>query len=290
MNETSHLRDLSTMTVTPTTTPVPAPTPVEPKGAVGAMTTVYVPKGKESMVGDLPLYTVGSGKNAVVYFYDIYGLNGGRTKEICDRYADNGYIVFLPDFFRGKYKDKPNDTYVQADYTWLKTNSDLTTILYPYLEKMGIKKMTFVGACWGGYMTFEASSSVQAIQGVSFHPAMGQGAPQTPEAIAGRAIVPQYVCASKQEPDSMKPNGTVDVLLKAMTFGAKNIFKAYNNENHGFVSRGDLTNVDTAKAVEDCLSGSLVFVKSNDPLPKTSSAGILSIGLALVSMFMMILF
>jgi len=261
----------------------------EPPGATGAMTTTYVNKGKESMIGDLPIYTVGTSKtNAIIFAYDIYGFNMGRTREICDRFADNGYFVILPDFYRGNYRDKPNSTFATSDYPWTKVSTDLTAV-YGYLETMGIQKWTVMGTCWGGWVVFEAcAASSKVVSGVSFHPAMGLGAPLTPDQMADKVLSPQFVASSTGEPASMQAGGSVETLLKGKSFGAKNVFKSYN-ESHGFVPRGNLTVASTAAAVEDALTSAIAFVKSMDPPIITSSNRIaVYIGFIFAIMFILL--
>ena len=38
--------------------------------------------------------------------FGIHGFNGGsRARQFCDLFADNGYMVILPDYFRGDSLD-----------------------------------------------------------------------------------------------------------------------------------------------------------------------------------------
>ena len=285
--EPFYLRDL-------TTAPTTGNNAAEPTNSLGAMTTVYTPKGTVSTINDLPIYTVGtSTKNAIIYIYDIYGFNGGRTREICDRLASNGYFVILPDFFRGNFRDKKNPdgsaAFVMSDWTWEKAEKELTTNVYPYLEARGIAKWSLVGVCWGGYIAFKASTSSKVICAAHFHPALGAGAPATPEEIADKVIVPQLVIASSGEPASMQAGGSVETLLKAKPFGTKNVFKSYA-QSHGFVSRGDLTNVETAKAVEESLVAAINFIKANNPPLQTANGFTLVVRLGMILGFLLVLF
>merc|ERR1712127_129233 len=53
----------------------------------------------------LSIYTVGQGgpdTRTVVWNYDIMGFNGGRTRQLCDQLASQGFLVILPDYFRGQ--------------------------------------------------------------------------------------------------------------------------------------------------------------------------------------------
>ena len=44
--------------------------------------------------GDLPIYVVGSGSKAIIWNYDIFGFDSGRTKQLCDIVADAGSLTF----------------------------------------------------------------------------------------------------------------------------------------------------------------------------------------------------
>ena len=56
------------------------------------------------------MYVVGNGTTAIVWNYDIYGFDSGRTREYCDLFADNGFLVILPDYFRGEvFPEELND-------------------------------------------------------------------------------------------------------------------------------------------------------------------------------------
>jgi dienelactone hydrolase len=76
-----------------------------PVGSLPSLTPSeeYVTKGEVILLGDLPAYVVGSrsASHAVIVGYDIYGFNGGRIRNICDEIASHGYLVVLPDYFRG---------------------------------------------------------------------------------------------------------------------------------------------------------------------------------------------
>merc|ERR1712136_416735 len=66
----------------------------------------YVSKGQIVTQDDLDLYVVGNGTKAIIWNYGIHGFNGGsRARQFCDLFAENGYMVILPDYFRGDSLD-----------------------------------------------------------------------------------------------------------------------------------------------------------------------------------------
>ena len=44
----------------------------------------------------------------------ISDLQGGRTRQLCDQLADSGYMVIMPDFFRGEWRVREDMTSPQA--------------------------------------------------------------------------------------------------------------------------------------------------------------------------------
>merc|ERR1712123_206827 len=50
-------------------------------------------KGVVEEVGDMKMYRTGSSSKCIIWCYDIYGFEGGRTRQLCDQLADSGYMV-----------------------------------------------------------------------------------------------------------------------------------------------------------------------------------------------------
>ncbi len=79
---------------------------MEPDGALGPMWSDYEGRGFNQTLGeDLVVYIAGlpgTTDTAVVWGHDIYGPGSGTTYQLVDQLAeDTGYLVLLPDFFRG---------------------------------------------------------------------------------------------------------------------------------------------------------------------------------------------
>jgi len=53
----------------------------------------YVPHGTVDVFGGLSIYKVGNSSKCIIWNYDIFGLDGGRSKQMCDFLADNGKSV-----------------------------------------------------------------------------------------------------------------------------------------------------------------------------------------------------
>ena len=122
----------------------------------------YVPRGEVLEAGGLPMYVVGgadraNGRAAIVS-YDIYGFDGGRIRAVCDEIADAGYLVALPDFFRGDaWSQERAECEPDAKAGWIKSVSnpesitdDLAQRVIPYLASRGATQIGVVGFCFGG--------------------------------------------------------------------------------------------------------------------------------------------
>lgn len=49
---------------------------------------------------DLDIYRVGSGEKCVLWCYDIFGFNSGRSRQLADLLSEQGYLVIMPDYYR----------------------------------------------------------------------------------------------------------------------------------------------------------------------------------------------
>merc|ERR1712136_96776 len=105
-----------------------------PSGSWGALENSadsYQPKGVITRRNDMDIYHVGEAADGkcIIWNYDIFGINGGRTKMFCDLMAENGFLVVLPDFYRdGKFQDprQPGTVEFLKEHTqWSKLKKDL---------------------------------------------------------------------------------------------------------------------------------------------------------------------
>ena len=52
---------------------------------------------------DFNLQIFNKGSKAIIWNYDIYGFDSGLTRQFCDRFAREGFLVILPDYLRGDF-------------------------------------------------------------------------------------------------------------------------------------------------------------------------------------------
>lgn len=224
----------------------------EPEGSWPGLTyTNYTAKGIVSIIDDLPIYTIGSGDKAIIFIYDIYGFDSGRTRQICDLLASGGYFVILPDIFRGDYQGKPGSNFSSSDYPFERVNEDLTTKVYPYLEQRGSSQFAMIGACFGGWIVFEASrNTTKVVGGISYHPSVF-GKADLVEGLSNQILSPQLVIATMQEPDEVKEGGIMEDILEAKF--EDSVFKTFNDMSHGFVTRGNTSDAAIKAAVDESI-------------------------------------
>jgi len=144
-----------------------------PEGALGKLGTQgYVAKGLVEKVDDLEIYYVGSGPKCIIWNYDIFGFDAGRTRQTADLFAEAGYLVVMPDFYRGTWKDPTQPDVVQfiKDQTnWTKLKVDLEKVL-SFAKKKGASTFGALGTCWGSYMVLRECAYPEFKAGVSWHP------------------------------------------------------------------------------------------------------------------------
>jgi hypothetical protein len=120
----------------------------------------YKPKGVTETVEGLPIYRVGQGEKCLIWNYDIFGLNSGRTKQTADLFAEQGYMVLVPDYYRGEMRDPTVDkdfmAFMQRQSNWAgQLEQDWLKRIRPHALKHGAKRFGSLGTCWGTYVTLK---------------------------------------------------------------------------------------------------------------------------------------
>ncbi len=231
-----------------------------PIGSESKLAATHVPTGTIEQFDDLPTYVVGKGEKAIIFVYDAFGFDSGRTKLMCDQLAHAGYLVVLPDFFRGGFYGKTEAhgrEWIMTN-TWEKVQGDLEKHIYPYLETKGVKRIGMVGCCWGNIIVFKASATEKINSGVSFHPSINALHPDaTP--IVEAIQCPQLVCSASNDHEQVKEGSVVEKILKAKPFGDKCKVKDFPDMVHGWVPRGDLTKPEVARDVKEAMTLAVQF-------------------------------
>eukprot|EP00127_Corallochytrium_limacisporum_P005899 Clim_evm44s214 gene=Clim_evmTU44s214 len=241
-----------------------------PPGSEPALAATHKPRGTESTIGDLPIYEIGEGKNAVIVVYDIYGFEAGRVRFICDQLAEEGFRVILPDFLRGDGFEKTGIAHGSPEmYKWIGSYCDFEKIkkdldlVHDHLNSKGVEKVASIGYCYGAWVVFRESEYNRLTCGVGCHPSLQvEGLAPTPGtlmSVAKRAGCDMLLLCSKQESDEVKEGGAAIQAVKDKGFDCE--VKTFPNQNHGWVIRGDVSDAETATAVKEAMEMAIAFLK-----------------------------
>ncbi len=86
----------------------------------------------------------------VLWHYDVYGFDGGRSRQLCDSLSDRGFLVLMPDWYRGETSDSHAEMQVLIDFTrrhtqWENFLRDWNDKIKPYALKHGARSFGTVG-------------------------------------------------------------------------------------------------------------------------------------------------
>ncbi|KLJ10928.1 esterase/lipase [Blastomyces silverae] len=214
--------------------------------------------GEIMKIGDIETYishppasttTATKPEKAIIFFTDLLGIVD-NAKFVADDFASRGYLVVMPDLFRG---NAPTMNEVMAGLDIMAFLKDYTpetvdpigaaTIKY-VRETLGIKRVGSVGYCFGAkYATRFMKEGGGIDVGYVAHPSF-----VTPEEL--QAIKGPYAI-SAAETDTIFPSNlrheSEEILSKVGFPWQINLFSGVE---HGFAVRGDLSNKEVKFAKE----------------------------------------
>jgi len=242
-----------------------------PADSAAALSTTYQPKGVEIDLDGLKCYTNGKGGKSIIVFYDIFGYNGGRTKQICDQIADEGYYVILPDIYDGDFW--PADKPIQPEplsswfkgFPWILYQKERVDKVMAHLQEKGAdQSIGCIGFCAGALSVFHLCANEKLKCGASCHPSVQLAGlfGSSPEALAKEIRCPQLLYPASGDLATYKKGGEVFSILQEK-FADKFVAKEFVDMAHGWVSRGDIKDPKIAADVKSALDGVLSFFKAN---------------------------
>jgi len=238
--------------------------------------SAYEQQGKVvDLESGLQIYTVGEadGRPCVIWNYDIRGFNGGRTRERCDQLAAEGFMVILPDYFRGNVPEEcgPGDfacwgalvPIMNSLSNWTSLQSDWNEVR-AWAEEKGATDFAAVGTCWGSYMTVRMSSLPEIAAGVSIHPSHSVMIPQLGEdetEILEQVIAPQLLLPTMSDSDNVKPGGLTETILTEK--GVEVSIVPFTTMRHGFLTRGNMDDPEVAAEVSRAMNVTVDFLEKH---------------------------
>jgi len=224
----------------------------------------HTPRGQVYTKGDLPIYIVGEGPNCILWNYDIHGFDGGRTKEICDLVAEAGFMVVLPDWFRGTWQDptKPGvKEFLERTTQWGDILGDWENKVKPLVVELGAVTFLTAGTCWGSYPVIRLCSLPEFHAGASTHPSHTRIS-----AVLG--IQERYLLEQVRCPQLFQPAGNDGPEVKigglgAQILGDKLQIIEFPDMVHGFLARGDMEKAEVARDVRKAVENIVTFFKAH---------------------------
>jgi len=223
----------------------------------------YTDKGSVERVGDLDIYVVGKGERCVIWNYDIFGFNSGRTRQLADLLAEAGFMVAIPDYFRGTWQDPFGPgalEFLQRTTRWSNLKVDWEDKILPLVKRRGAKKISAVGTCWGSYMVLRLSALPEVSCGVSIHPshtpicsAMAEDERVLMQQVAKNKCPQLFMAAGNDSPD-VKKGGLADAIL-----GEQAEFELFAEMAHGWSTRGDMAVQAVERDVKKAINMALQF-------------------------------
>ena len=150
-----------------------------------------------------------------------------------------------------------------AETPWDPTVKGDFTLLMDFIKSKNLEKVCAIGFCWGAWAWAKAASS-----GFSFSCCVGAHPSIKLEEFAfGGSIMemveavpcPCLLLAGGNDPDNVKPGGEYAKVFEEK--GGKAI--AFEDQLHGWVSRGDITDENIKKGVDTAMEEALAFFKAN---------------------------
>lgn len=264
-----------------------------PPNSAPFLAATHVPAGIVIDLPEVSFYRVpavvgdGEERKALVLCPDIWGWNGGRTRQIADYFASQGFFCVVPQFLVPALEGGTDGDGFPPHFNMALRGAEFRPYMatftfehfFPrmaatkaYLEGLGFESASFAGFCFGGWLVCRTlcdpelgGGTVRGGQlggpfwksGAIAHPSIHLEefvfGGKTAELMA-RVPVPLLLLPAKGDsPNYDAPGGewTSPISCESVRFP---------EQDHGFVPRGDMGNEATANAVMEALALMTAFL------------------------------
>jgi carboxymethylenebutenolidase len=178
---------------------------------------------------------------AVIVIHEWWGLESPKSniKEITDRLAEEGFVAFAPDFYKGQSADNPDDAgrlmtdMFQNRMGEVESMFKVAVESLKELEKVNPKKVGVTGFCCGGTLSmyFAGKFSDLIDASVPFY-GLPQLAPVDPKGIKVPVF---FVMAEKDE--FVNNDEVLDIMKGCWRNGIEVMGKIYPGVSHAFLNQ-----------------------------------------------------
>uniref|UniRef100_A0A0G4I0T9 Dienelactone hydrolase domain-containing protein n=1 Tax=Chromera velia CCMP2878 TaxID=1169474 RepID=A0A0G4I0T9_9ALVE len=242
--------------------------------------------------GSLSVYSVGetAAPYLVLVLPDIFGVNSGRTVEICDIISSkmNFRVVLMDPFDGSPYAEalQPKGftflwtTLTQTipfvkKHTWEKVAPKIFSVIKASASEMpSLKGVFLVGFCWGTWANFKLCQSPSVAEArlmgaVNFHPSFIVEKVHTSMfssndmKLCEGLQVPQLICTAGNDAANTKTGGQMDVHLKsrAPPLGEVSEVRTWEGMIHGWVNRRDPNDEKAVREADEALESAIAFMQ-----------------------------
>jgi len=196
--------------------------------------------------GGFRCYTSGAptaSRTAVLVFHDVFGMDSGNHKMVCDALAAQHYVI-MPDFYdgwsiepfynAGKAGDGKKEL---ARFNWAWCSPRVEAVLQ-HLSEIGIEKTGSIGFCWGAWGVAKACQDRRIHAGVWAHPSCQVGKElyegESEQELAASAGTPTLILSTPQE-KPLYSNGELASIFAAQGVPFDGVH--FRDQAHGFMTR-----------------------------------------------------
>jgi len=258
-----------------------------------AIAADYDPLGEFIDIGNLTVYQYESPDNInkkrlLICVHDIYGIENDNFKQITDQMAiqSGGFIVVLPDFFRGDAWHADRDPAEREE--WSKRVTDYNAVIKPDLlnlvahyQAKGVEEFAIYGMCYGGKIATLAAIELNEYFKAS---ALVHPSSVTTEE-ADDVKIPMYLM-----PASTDLNMTDFYEVLKTNFGDNCGHRRFDDMHHGFCgNRGNFSDPVNRERVDEVITTLGAFFDRNlNETKQNDSPNIQPYNLLLMTLFALV--
>jgi dienelactone hydrolase len=233
-----------------------------------------------TLADGVELYHAGTpGPKAVLLIPDIFGWNGGRTRNIADMLAEQGYYTIVPKLLApGIDGGTDGDGFAAfvdfghlvdglKQFPWDSNLQPKVASCMAHLKASGAEKIGVVGFCWGGWVgakLFASGMSEGLVTAFAVaHPSIQlEGVfGGDPAALFDTITAPTLLQPANGDSTDYYEDGAWFSRVKAKYPASRST--PYPAVEHGFVPRGDVSNPVTKENVDKALAELVDFLKTH---------------------------